>query len=199
MPAGAGVAHHLGMLDPFPPVPPRVEIRPERPADPGDREAIRAIHLAAFPTRAEADLVDALRASGEIRPARSLLAEVGGAIVGHCLLTATSLERPDGTTVVGPVVALGPIAVLPAWQRRHVGTALMQAALERCAADGAGAVVLVGSPTYYLRFGFGPAREVGLLPPARWPDEVWMARLLPAWTPVDVGVVRYADPFLAMP
>lgn len=187
------------MLDPAPPVPPRVDVRPERPDDPADREAIRAIHVAAFPTPAEADLVDALRASGEIQRDRSLLAEVEGTIVGHCLLTATVLERPDGTAVVGPVVALGPIAVLPAWQRRHVGTALMHAALERCAADGAGAVVLVGSPTYYLRFGFGPAREVGLLPPARWPDEVWMARLLPAWTPADVGVVRYAAPFLEMP
>jgi putative acetyltransferase len=183
------------MLDPQPPVPPRVEIRPERASD---REAIRAIHLAAFPTPAEADLVDILRRNGEIQPVRSLLAEVGGAVVGHCLLTATTLERPDGTKAVGPIVALGPIAVLPAWHGRHVGSALMRAALERCTADGAAAVVLVGSPTYYLRFGFGPARDVGLLPPAHWPDDVWMAHRLPAWTPEDVGTVRYAQPFMEM-
>jgi putative acetyltransferase len=186
------------MLDPAPPVPPRVAVRPEHPDDPADRRAIRDIHLAAFPTPAEADLVDRLRADGDVEPARSLLAEVEGAIVGHCLLTATTLERPDGTRVVGPIVALGPIAVLPEWQRRHVGTALMHAALERCAEDGAGAVVLVGSPTYYLRIGFGPAREVGLLPPARWPDEVWMARVLPAWTPDVAGVVRYLPPFMEL-
>jgi predicted N-acetyltransferase YhbS len=198
MAAGARAAHHRSMLDPAPPVPPRVEIRPERPGDPADREAIRAIHLAAFPTPAEADLVDVLRATGEIDPARSLVAEVESVIVGHCLLTATTLERQDGTAVVGPIVALGPIAVLPAWQGRHVGSALMREALDGCAADGAAAIVLVGSPTYYLRFGFEPARELGLLPPAHWPDEVWMARLLPAWTPADVGVVRYAAPFLAI-
>jgi putative acetyltransferase len=168
------------MIDPAPPIPARVEIRRERPDDHADREVIRAIHLAAFPTPAEADLVDE------------------GEIVGHCLLTATTLERPDGTRAVGPVVALGPIAVLPDWQGRHVGSALMHAALERCAADTAAAIVLVGSPTYYLRFGFGPARDVGLLPPARWPDDVWMAHLLPAWTPADVGVVRYAASFLEM-
>jgi putative acetyltransferase len=186
------------MIDPAPPIPARVEIRRERPDDHADREVIRAIHLAAFPTPAEADLVDTLRRNGEIEPARSLLAEVEGEIVGHCLLTATTLERPDGTRAVGPVVALGPIAVLPDWQGRHVGSALMHAALERCAADTAAAIVLVGSPTYYLRFGFGPARDVGLLPPARWPDDVWMAHLLPAWTPADVGVVRYAASFLEM-
>lgn len=186
------------MLDPHPPLPPAVTIRSERPGDSADREAIRAVHLAAFPTPAEADLVDILRANGEIDAARSLLAEVEGAVVGHCLLTATTLERRDGTSAIGPVVALGPIAVLPAWQGRHVGTALMRMALERCAADGAGAVVLVGSPTYYLRFGFGPARDVGLLPPGHWPDDVWMAHLLPAWTPADVGVVHYAAPFMEM-
>lgn len=192
---GVGAVHHRGMLDPAPPVPPRVAIRTERPDD-ADRRAIRAIHLAAFPTAAEADLVDRLRADGDVEAARSLLAEVDGAIVGHCLLTATTLERPDGTSVVGPIVALGPIAVLPAWQRRHIGSALMRAALERCERDGAAAVVLVGSPTYYLRFGFGRARDVGLLPPARWPDDVWMAHVLPARTPADVGVVRYAAPFM---
>lgn len=186
------------MLDPLPPVPPLVTIRPERPGDPADTAAIRAIHLAAFPTPAEADLVDALRNAGEIDPARSLLAEVEGAAVGHCLLTATTLERPDGTAAVGRVVGLGPIAVLPAWQRRRVGSALMHAALERCAADGAAAVVLVGSPTYYLRFGFGRARDVGLLPPAPWPDDVWMALVLPAWTAADAGIVRYARPFMEL-
>ena len=174
-------------------------IRPERSADPADAEAIRAIHLAAFPTPAEADLVDAMRRSGEVDPARSLLAEVEDTVVGHCLLTATMLERPDGSRVRGPVVALGPIAVLPAWQGRHVGSKLMHAALDQCDREGVAAVVLVGSPTYYLRFGFGPAREAGLLPPGPWPDDIWLARRLAAWTPDVAGVVHYAPPFMELP
>ena len=186
------------MLDAVLAVPPPVTIRPERPDDRADRDAVRAVHLAAFSTGAEADLVDALRAMGEIDPRRSILAEVEGEVVGHCLLTATTLERPDGSRVVGPVVALGPIAVLPAWQHRHVGSKLMLAALERCELDGAAAVVLVGSPTYYLRFGFEWARDLGLLPPGHWPHDVWLAHLLPAWTAADVGVVHYARPFLDM-
>jgi predicted N-acetyltransferase YhbS len=183
------------MLDPVPPHPPLVAIRSERPGDRGDAGAIRAVHLAAFPTEAEADLVDLLRATGEIVPGRSLLAEVEGVVVGHCLLTATELDRPDGSRVSGPVVALGPMAVLPAWQRRGVGTMLLGAALKRCRRDGAAAVVLVGSPTYYRRFGFRSAREVGLQPPGQWRDDVWLARLLPAWTPAATGVVHYALPF----
>jgi predicted N-acetyltransferase YhbS len=183
------------MLDPALPHPPLVAIRSERPGDRGDGGAIRAVHLAAFPTEAEADLVDLLRATGEIVAERSLLAEVEAVVVGHCLLTATVLDRPDGSRVSGPVVALGPMAVLPAWQRRGIGTMLMGAALERCRRDGAAAVVLVGSPAYYRRFGFRPAREVGLYPPGHWRDDVWLARLLPAWTPAATGTVHYARPF----
>ena len=63
---------------------------------------------------------------------------------------------------------------------------------------GTAAVVPLGHPTYYPRFGFGPARAQGLLPPEPWPDEAWMACRLPAWTPDDVGVVHYARPFMEM-
>lgn len=184
------------MIDPVPPLPPVVVIRAERPDDPTDAAAVRAIQLAAFPTDAEARLIDALRVSGDYARGWSLLAEVDGAVVGQCLLTAVTLERADGSRIEGRVVALGPIAVLPAWQGRRVGGRLMAAAIERSEAAGTAAIVLLGHPTYYPRFGFESAREQGLLPPDAWPDEAWLARRLPAWTPDDVGVVRYAAPFM---
>jgi predicted N-acetyltransferase YhbS len=186
------------MIDPEVPSPPLVRIHPERPGDRGDAAAARAVELAAFPTDAEAKLLDALRASGDLRPEWSLLAEADGVIVGHCLLTATTLEHPDGSLVVGRVVALGPVAVVPPWQSRHIGSRLVRAALELGEQEGAAAVVTLGHPTYYPRFGFRPARAQGLLAPGPWPDEAWMACLLPAWTPDDVGVVRYAQPFMEM-
>jgi putative acetyltransferase len=172
-------------------------IRGERANTP-DAAAVRAVNLAAFPTDAEAKLLDALWASGHYDPRLSLVAEVDGAVVGHGLLTATTLERPDGSRVVGRVVALGPIAVMPAWQRRRIGAKLMHAALELCLREGIAAIVLLGHPTYYPRFGFGPARAQGLLPTEPWPDAAWMACRLPAWTPDDVGVVHYARPFMEM-
>jgi len=185
------------VIDPRPPIA-RVAIRAERPGSSNDAAAARAVHLAAFPTDAEARLLDALRAAGGIDPRRSLFAEVDGSPVGHCLLTAATLERNDGTEVGGRVVALGPIAVVPAWQSRRIGSKLVLAALERCVSDGVAAVVLLGHPAYYPRFGFGPARAQGLEPPEPWPDEAWMAYRLPAWTPEDRGVVRYARPFMEM-
>jgi putative acetyltransferase len=186
------------MIDPEAPVPPLVDVRAERAGDPGDAAATRAVQLAAFPTDAEAKLLDALRASGDYAAGWSLVAEVDGAVVGHCLLTRATLERPDGSRVTGRVIALGPIAVVPAWQSRRIGAKLMREALALCEEQGAAAVVLLGHPTYYPRFGFASARSQGLHPPEAWPDEAWMARRLPAWTADDVGVVRYAQPFMEM-
>ena len=68
----------------------------------------------------------------------------------------------------------------PAVQRRGVGSALMAAATSLAVARAVPALVLLGHPSYYPRFGFEPARGVGLEPPAAaWPDAAWMARLLP--------------------
>ncbi len=186
------------MVDPLPPVSPVVTIRQERPDDAAEAAAVRQVNLVAFPTDAEAKLLDALRASGDYTPAWSLVAEVEGRVVGHCLLTAATLERHDGSRVGGRVVALGPIAILPEWQNRRVGSKLMHAALELLVAEGVAAVVLLGHPTYYPRVGFRPARSLGFQPPEPWPDEAWMASRLPAWTPEDVGLVRYAQPFMEM-
>jgi putative acetyltransferase len=177
---------------------PAVRIRRERPGDPADVAAVRAVSIAAFPTDAEARLLDALRAAGDCDPPRSLVAEVDGMVVGHALLTAMTLERHDGTRDADRIVALGPVAVVPERQRRGIGGALVRAALDQAEREGAAAVVLLGHPAYYPRFGFRSAREQGLLPPVPWPDPAWMACRLPAWTPRDVGVARYAPAFMEM-
>ncbi len=178
--------------------PDAVRVRQERVGDPADVAAVRAICLAAFSSDAEARLLDALRAAGDVDPERSLVAELDGTIIGQCLLTSTVLERPDGSGATERVIALGPVAVLPDRQRRGIGGMLVRAALRHAERDGAAAVVLLGHPTYYPRFGFRPARAQGLLPPVPWPDAAWMANRLPAWTDQDVGVVRYAAAFMQM-
>ena len=91
---------------------------------------------------------------------------------------------------------LGPIGVLPRVQHRGVGSALMAAAVSLAVARGIPAVVLLGHASYYPRFGFGSARSLGLEPPAAaWPDEAWLARLLPAWTDAMRATVRYPEAF----
>ena len=56
-------------------------------------------------------------------------------------------------------------------------------------------VALLGHATYYPRFGFEPARAIGIEPPRPWPDESWLALRLPGWTPELRGTVRYPPAF----
>jgi putative acetyltransferase len=96
-----------------------------RPAESGDAAAIRAVHEAAFPTRAEADLVARLERDGDV--AVSLVATLEREIVGHLLL---SRMRVTGDGRPRRALGLGPIGVLPPFQRGGIGSALIRGALE---------------------------------------------------------------------
>jgi putative acetyltransferase len=167
---------------------------------PGDEPGVRVVNLAAFTGPEEADIVDRIRR--EAPDGWHSLVAVGAAgsayediVVGQLLLSPCPVEAPAGTRVA-TVAAIGPVGVLPEVQFRGVGTALMSAAIGLAVARAVPALVLLGHPLYYLRFGFGSARDVGLLPPAdAWPDAAWMARLLPAWTDMMRGTVRYPEAF----
>jgi putative acetyltransferase len=116
----------------------------------GDRAAVREVVTAAFGGPAEADLVDALRPSAAWLPGLSLVAEEEGAVVGHVLFTRASIRT------------VAPLAVAPARQRRGIGDALVRAGLQIARDRGERAVVLIGHPAYYPRFGFEPAAARGL-------------------------------------
>ncbi|MEH1058590.1 N-acetyltransferase [Micromonospora sp. CPCC 206171] len=172
-------------------------IRRETPAD---IAAIHAVHTAAFASAdapdavpVEAPLVDALRADDGWLPALSLVAaDADGQVVGHVVCTR-------GTVAGAPVaLGLGPLGVLPAWQRRGVGSALMHAVLGAADALDEPLVVLLGHPEYYPRFGFRPAVDLGVTPPGPWGPRYFMARPLSAWRPDIQGPFEYAKPFAAL-
>jgi putative acetyltransferase len=143
-----------------------MHIRAERPADiPG----IHGVNLAAFETDAEARLVDTLRE--QAAPLISLIAEDEQAIVGHILFSPVTLTAAPELRIAG----LAPMAVLPAWQRRGVGSLLVHAGLEQCRALGFCAAVVLGHSHYYPRFGFTPASRFGLRSEYEVPDDVFMA------------------------
>ena len=120
-----------------------------REAEPTDAAAIRAVHCAAFPTSAEADLVEALARDGDA--VISLIAERDTAIVGHILLSRMAVSG-DGHPYRG--LGLAPVAVLPGAQRNGIGSALIRAALGRAVETGEALVFVLGDPVYYRRFGF---------------------------------------------
>lgn len=127
-----------------------IVIRPER-AD--DVLAIRAIHEAAFPTEAEAKLVDLLRGNGHA--AISLVAEDDGVIEGHVLFSPVAIDGDFGAGGLG----LAPVAVVPQRQGRGLGTRLIEAGLSECRRQQVPFVVVLGAPEFYQRFGFRRASD----------------------------------------
>jgi putative acetyltransferase len=161
-----------------------------RPETDGDRAAIRAVNEAAFESSAEADIVDALRAKGV--ELVSLVADRGGVVVGHILFSPVSLAGHDEPKLMG----LGPMAVLPQHQREGIGSALVREGLIRCKELGAHAVVVVGHPQYYPRFGFAPASRYRLRCQYEVPDDVFMIAELARGALRDVsGLILYNEAF----
>ena len=156
-----------------------------------DVAAIRRVILEAFKGSAEADLVDKLRANGKFE--LSLVAELDGHVVGHILFTEVSIEDADPCP---GALGLAPLAVLSEFQRKGIGTALMRRGLERCRDMGHDAIVVVGHPEYYLRFGFLAASRYGLRCEYDVPADVFMVlELRPGALQGIRGLVRYQSEF----
>ena len=163
-------------------------IRAERASD---APAVRSVNEAAFGATTEADLVDLLR--DQASPVISLVAEDAGVLVGHILFSPVTLANNPGAAVV---MGLAPMAVLPLFQRRGIGSALVRAGLDACRGLPAGAVVVLGHAEYYPRFGFAPASRFGLTSEYDVPDDVFMAlELEPGALRGRTGLVRYHDAF----
>lgn len=133
-----------------------------------DWAAVHAVNVSAFETPAEASLVDVLRQQAQ--PCVSLIAEDNGAIVGHIMFSPVSLSGHPALRIMG----LAPMAVAPEQQRKGIGSALVHAGLEQCKQLGFGAVVVLGHPAYYPRFGFVPSTRVGIGCEYDVPEEVFM-------------------------
>jgi len=133
-----------------------IQVRRESP---DDIRAIDVVHLSAFGGDDEVGLVDSLRDSSGFISELSLVAEFNGRIVGHVLLTRIHLlqgkERKN-------ILALAPMAVVPSQSHRGIGSDLVQAAIDQAKKLSHSAIVVVGHPEFYQRFGFEPASKWGL-------------------------------------
>ena len=169
-----------------------------RPETPGDFAAIDAVLATCFATATDAvpvevALVRALRGVPGFDPSLALVAELDGTVAGHLLFSPMTIEGSAGST---PALALAPLAVLPGYEGLRAGTRLMRAGLDACREARHRIVIVLGHAKYYRRFGFRPARPLGIEPPADWPDESFMAlALVPGALDGVRGTARYAAPF----
>ena len=170
----------------------------EQQAD--DYEAIRHVYAEAFrrpgfrppqnpgSVPPEVGLFEALCKAGDAIPEFSFTALANGGVVGH--VTAS-----QATVATDPVVAVGPIGVLPDHQGTGIGSALMDALLAAADAADVPLIVLLGAPQYYSRFGFRPAQELSVIPPEPEWEDAFQARPLTAYTPSVAGPFAYAPAF----
>ena len=128
---------------------PKIVIRKETP---DDIDAIREITIAAFKTLAisnhtEQFIIEELRAGNALTI--SLVAETDGQVIGHIAFSPVTIS--DGTQ---GWYGLGPVSVLPEYQRKGMGKALIEEGLARLRDLKAQGCCLVGHPEYYRQFGF---------------------------------------------
>lgn len=160
------------------------EIRDERP---GDVLAIREVNRQAFGQEQEGRIVDALRSHGAVL--LSLVATLAGRVVGHIMYSPVDVGK-----IVG--AALGPMAVVPEYQRRGIGSRLVELGTERLRGAGCPFIVVLGHAGFYPRFGFTRAREYGITCEWDVADEVFMLLVLDAArTRLASGVARYRPEF----
>lgn len=165
-----------------------IDIRTEVSAD---VEAVRAVNVAAFGRTNEATLVDQLRG---VESVISLVAVRSHQIVGHICFSPVTIAGDCPPT--GLCFGLAPVAVSPDLQRQGIGTQLIQQGIEVCRQQGGIAIVVLGHPDYYPRFGFVPASQMGLRCEYDVPDESFMGlELQPGALQHCQGIVHYRPEF----
>jgi len=105
-------------------------------------------------------LAHVLRESGCFLPELDFVAECDGALVGNIMYTRANVLCDSGETL--PVLSFGPLSVLPSWQGKGVGSALVNHSLKKAAELGYNAVLIYGDPAFYSRLGFRSAESFGI-------------------------------------
>ena len=159
-----------------------------RDAEQQDQAAIRDVVCRAFGQDEEANLVERLRADGDVLV--ELVAAFDGSIRGHILYSTLVIERHGE---VLRAAALAPLAVTPDFQRKGLGGALIRSGNARCQEMGLAAIVVLGHESYYPRFGFAARAAEALRAP--FAGESFMALELRPGVLQSGGRVRYAAAF----
>lgn len=156
-----------------------------------DIENIWEINTDAFGTEDEANIVNALRSSGCTYI--SLVAETEDKVVGYILFTPVELSGNQNNL---KMAGLAPMAVSSQYQNKGIGSKLVKAGLDRCKSLGYDAVVVLGHPNYYPKFGFIPSVKFGIKSEYEVPDDVFMIlELVQGSLKNHKGIIKYHEAF----
>ncbi|MBN1882882.1 MAG: N-acetyltransferase [Deltaproteobacteria bacterium] len=136
-----------------------------------DRKEVYFLTEQAFRSDEEPRLVDRIRESDDFIHELSLVAIDDDTLVGHIIFSVMTIQT-EGEDI--PALCLGPVSVVPEYQRRGIGSKLVRHGLAECQRLGYHIIVLVGHPEYYPRFGFRPANERGLSVDGDIPPDAFM-------------------------
>jgi putative acetyltransferase len=142
-----------------------------------DLNDILFVEREAFKKQKEADLTRDLLADPTAKPLLSLLAYVDNQPAGHILFTKATISNAPKVKVS----LLAPLAVVPKFQRQGIGGALIKKGLELLSKQDVDLLFVLGHPTYYPRYGFGPAGKLGFEAPYPIPEkdaDAWMVQAL---------------------
>ncbi|GAA0713357.1 N-acetyltransferase [Paraclostridium ghonii] len=163
-----------------------------------DKEVIYNLIKEAFKSAqhsdgSEQDLVNRLRNSINYIQELSLVATCDNTIVGHIMFTKISIDNGE---YENESLALAPLSVLPKYQRKGIGSRLINEGLKIAKDLGYKSVVVLGSEKYYPKFGFEEAKNFEINPPFDAPSENFMIIELEPGSLKNVkGVVKYSKEF----
>ncbi|MCI4671821.1 MAG: N-acetyltransferase [Bacteroidia bacterium] len=153
----------------------------------------RAFEKEVYSDHQEQFLVERLRKSEAFIPELSMVAEIGGKIVGHILLTRLKIKTEHGEF---DSLALAPVSVLPEFQGKGIGGKLILEAHEKAKELGHGSIILLGHEKYYPRFGYQQAANYGIELPFEAPKENCMViELIKHALSGVCGMVEYPKEF----
>lgn len=147
-----------------------IDIRLEQPADYRKTENMtrEAFWNHFIPGCDEPYLVHIMRDSPAFVPELDFVAVDGDKIVGNAICVKAVIQGDDGQD--HEVLTLGPLAVLPEYQRQGIGGKLIERTKQQARNMGFRAIVLFGDPNYYSKHGFIPAEQLGI----RTADNMYM-------------------------
>lgn len=154
-----------------------------------DQYDVNQITKLAFGQTNECMLIERLREGESFVPELSLVAKFKGINIGHALLTEIKIDDVEG------FLALAPVSVHPNFQRKGVGSLLIEKGLEEAKRLGFKGVVVLGHSEYYPRFGFKKASLYDVKCPFDVPDEVFMIKCFVDMTDIQ-GLVHYPQAFM---